>query len=410
MPSINLIKQRCKNIIGITILYFYLYKPVFLAFPQLTGPTISLVIIILFIILRNKLKKYLYTFRKELSLYLLLLSFAIIRFCFGGEPFYISIHANFIIDTILGSMIIIYLQKNPSQIIRWTLSASLIASLISFFALILPPFKDWLFHIFSYDEKLLLFSWRGYGLSNDLLFTYAVTQAFILCYLFEKGEKFLILLFFIPFMISIFFNARIGLVPLVLYLSYKIIIERKIKILLYGLTLTVTLLVIILQSNIYDQYEHTINWIFESFADISNTILGTSFHVQTSNMNVLNKMIIFPENFGEWLWGKGISLFNLQRGNSDIGYIIQLNYGGIGYLCLLFSFYLLIAYRFIKVNKNWYGLIFPITILLLNYKGDVFQSSSFMKLFMLIYIITILQYEKEKNHSSLSLYSQQKLT
>lgn len=339
------------------------------------------------------------------------MSFAIVRFCFGGESFYISIHTNFIIDAILGSIIITYLQKDHSQIIYWIFTASLIASLISFFSLVFPPFKIWLFQIFSFDEKLSLFTWRGFGLSNDLLFTYSVTQAFILCYLIEQKQKLLIYLFFIPFIISIFFNARIGLVPLLLYTLYKIIIEKKINILAYGLMAITILIIIVMQTDIYKQYEDTINWIFDSFADISNTILGTSFQVKTSNMDVLSHMVIFPKNVGEWLWGKGISLFNLKRGNSDIGYIIQLNYGGIGYIFLLLSFYMLITYRFIKANKKyWYGIVFPITILLLNYKGDVFQSSSFMKLFMLIYVITIVRYEKEKNYSYLPLPPQSKLT
>ena len=91
-----------------------------------------------------------------------------------------------------------------------------------------------------------------------------------------------------------------------------------------------------------------------------------------------------------------------------IGNIIQLNYGGIIYCILLAFFFFLIVYRLFKmgIKKEWYFFVVPILILLLNYKGDVFQSSSFMRVFMVIYLLTIIQYEKEKNNCNASIPTQ----
>lgn len=90
--------------------------------------------------------------------------------------------------------------------------------------------------------------------------------------------------------------------------------------------------------------------------ETSNVVLGTSFDVQSSNIEILQNMIVYPSDLGEWIFGKGESIFGISGQNSDIGYIIQLNYGGIIYCILLAFFFFLIVYRLFKmgIKKEWY--------------------------------------------------------
>ena len=128
-------------------------------------------------------------------------------------------------------------------------------------------------------------------MSNDLLYTYSVAQAFIFCFLLETKNRVLIILGFIPFSVAVLFNARIGLLPIALYFIYKVIVERRLSILLYLLALIIVLVVVIVYSGIYDEYESTFSWLLDAFAETSNVVLGTSFDVQSSNIEPL----LFPK-------------------------------------------------------------------------------------------------------------------
>lgn len=389
----NIIFKLISNIIILLILYVYLFRPEFKSSPGKISYLCSGIIVIANIILLNKTKVAIYLLRKEIILSLLILSFTIVRFFLGGEFFNVSIIANLIIDLFGGSFILAYFFKNNNILFSKLIIVSIFASLISLYSFIEPNFKDLLFSIFVFDEKLEIYSWRGFGLASDILFTFSITISIVLCYIIENKRYILLILFIVPFLIAILFNARIGIIPIVLYLLYKIIIEKKFKVILYILLFIFLLVTIIQQSGIYDEYSETFDWVLEAFADMSNSILGTSFDVEVSNMDVLENMVVLPNTISEWIFGKGYSLFMLNTGNSDIGYILQLNYGGIIYCILLLAFLILICTKFYILNKNnWLGVVLPICILLLNYKGDIFQASSFTRIFMLIYIISIFEY------------------
>ena len=177
--------------------------------------------------------------------------------------------------------------------------------------------------------SLLIYVWRGFGLSNDLLYTYSVAQAFIFCFLLETKNRVLIILGFIPFSVAVLFRMPTNwfCLPIALYFIYKVIVERRLSILLYLLALIIVLVVVIVYSGIYDEYESTFSWLLDAFAETSNVVLGTSFDVQSSNIEILQNMIVYPSDLGEWIFGKGESIFGISGQNSDIGYIIQLNYG-----------------------------------------------------------------------------------
>ena len=387
--------------------YVYIYRPGFIAYPQLFTQLICVIILVGICLKWQKVNRYIYLFRWELLASILLLFYSILRYILGGENYQVSINLCLMTELIFGPVLLVACVKRQ-KIVRGILLVSMIASFISFLSLVFPQFKELLFSYFSYDDKLLIYVWRGFGLSNDLLYTYSVAQASIFCFLLETKNRVLIILGFIPFSVAVLFNARIGLLPIALYFIYKVIVERRLSILLYLLALIIVLVVVIVYSGIYDEYESTFSWLLDAFAETSNVVLGTSFDVQSSNIEILQNMIVYPSDLGEWIFGKGESIFGISGQNSDIGYIIQLNYGGIIYCILLAFFFFLIVYRLFKmgIKKEWYFFVVPILILLLNYKGDVFQSSSFMRVFMVIYLLTIIQYEKEKNNCNASIPTQ----
>ena len=232
--------------------YVYIYRPGFIAYPQLFTQLICVIILVGICLKWQKVNRYIYLFRWELLASILLLFYSILRYILGGENYQVSINLCLMTELIFGPVLLVACVKRQ-KIVRGILLVSMIASFISFLSLVFPQFKELLFSYFSYDDKLLIYVWRGFGLSNDLLYTYSVAQAFIFCFLLETKNRVLIILGFIPFSVAVLFNARIGLLPIALYFIYKVIVERRLSILLYLLALIIVLVVVIVYSGIYDE-------------------------------------------------------------------------------------------------------------------------------------------------------------
>ena len=100
-------------------------------------------------------------------------------------------------------------------------------------------------------------------------------------------------------------------------------------------------------------------------------------------------MIVLPSSIDEWLIGSGKNIFSDAHNNSDIGYFILLNYGGIFYLIMWISFCIYMFRRLYKLN-NGIALILFISLVYLNYKGDFFIVNSGSRFFFLIYSLIVM--------------------
>ena len=105
-------------------------------------------------------------------------------------------------------------------------------------------------------------------------------------------------------------------------------------------------------------------------------IYGTN--MSSSNVFVtLQDMILFPNSLEEWIFGTGQFIYT----KSDIGFILQLYYGGLFYLLLLLINYFIT----IKLIDNKYLFVCSIIMLLIaNYKGVYLEYNDGFKVITFI--------------------------
>ena len=181
------------------------------------------------------------------------------------------------------------------------------------------------------------------------------------------------------------------MVPILIYILYIILIEHKFS-LLGQLFVAVLLLVLFLQqTNLLDEHANTLEWIAEGFMEISNLLSGEQSD-EVSTFDALAKMIVIPDTVMGIIFGTGRSVY-LERNNSDIGYIIQLNYGGV-ISVLFFIIIVFKLYRKLKRNnlsKNrWFNYVFLGTFLICNIKGHFFSTLSGIRMLMLLFFVYVL--------------------
>jgi hypothetical protein len=115
-----------------------------------------------------------------------------------------------------------------------------------------------------------------------------------------------------------------------------------------------------------------------------------------------DNMIVIPDNIIPTLIGTGKDLFyGGYNEHSDIGYIIQLNYGGLIYCLLLLGLILYMSFRLRKYpNNQWFSYLFLGTVLICNWKGYFIFTNIGFRLLSILYFYYILgSKESEINKS-----------
>ena len=112
----------------------------------------------------------------------------------------------------------------------------------------------------------------------------------------------------------------------------------------------------------------------------------------TGTFGNLSRMIIIPDRFLGFMLGTGKDIY-LANDSSDIGYILQLNYGGIIYV-LFFFFIVLKLYKIIRKNNlpqnRWFNIVFIGTFLICNIKGNFFATHSGVRMLMLLFFVYVI--------------------
>lgn len=378
------------------IIYFYVYAPPFKVIPFGTDKPIFLTSLV-YITYKQQWAILYKLFRKEFFFL-----FGIIFFSF----FIYGIHR---VDTsLLLYDILLLLECIPSAyflfcIFRsWNLKhidniiiyTAIIGAVISMYLLINPELTYYVkTYMLKYPENLIdKFLYRGYGISDGLLFSYPVIQGFCFSFiLINVGGKsnlfFKISLLFL--FVAVFANARSGFVSILVALILMLLYDKRS---LFRLILSVLILSMLLSDAVSTLLEKnemlnmSLEWAKTSLDIFSDFINGE----ESENVEVLlNDMIVLPSSIDEWLIGSGKNIFSDAHNNSDIGYFIRLNYGGIFYLIMWISFWIYMFRRLYKLN-NGIALILFISLVYLNYKGDFFIVNSGSRFFFLIYSLIVM--------------------
>ncbi len=396
MPIISKISSFYNVIFLFLLLYVYVYNPYINALNiqsiRLLYP-VALIVIAVHFRLFCRLTSLCY---KELGLLLLCILFTIFHTLFGGDSSFTNVTITLFFDGYLLSFSVYLLIVKLSQrfnIVDLLYSNAVIAALFSLVLLLSPDAKDFVLQNFnSIDEDKGFLQYRCFGISSGLTFDYSIFQglALIFCVIYKKTIWNFIL---IPiFIISILFNARIGIIAPLFVIIYLMIIKFRIKLWLAVFSLII-LFQVVIQTDFYDLNMTSFLWLEDGYEELISNLMGNT---DDTTLGTLGTMFFFPDSSIEWIIGTGKNIFSSRGGNnSDIGYCIQLMYGGVIYFLLLSSWLvnaILSTYRF--SSKSGRQILFFILILLVicNYKGNVLFSNCVTRSLMLMCVAWKLNY------------------
>lgn len=300
-----------------------------------------------------------------------------------------------IVMLVVGCLLIptlIYALKNTFsnvEIVWLIVNVGIAATIISCICFVFPDFNSSLREFqFSSSYNLVDLSFRGFGISNGLFFYYPIVLSLILIIYLEIASitplKYLTCILFV---IAIFINARIGIFPLGVYCIVKSLKSIRISI---SIIISCAILMLGVWYVGYKFGDTTFGfickWILGGVGQITNPILGTGFETfGEQHFNTLGeKMLFLPDGIENVFWGTGINLFGRPSLlKSDVGYTIQLYYGGIVLLsmililiCIMFNRLSHALDRCTKIRTLVISL-FASTLFIANFKGDfLFQMNS----------------------------------
>ena len=288
-------------------------------------------------------------------------------------------------------------------------------------ALVSPDFREWVLQTSRVDNLLSISNdyggLRSYGLANGYTSTFPMLMgvyALIVITMVSRISVFNLRYYWLLFLSSLLIftvivNARIGLVPVVMFFVVIVLsMAFHVKSLTIGIKLFFTSIIgfiILISSGLdLDKYMTRLMWGIE---EIVSLIDGE----RTGTFQVLEGMIHFPTETMSFLFGTGLSVFG-EQGNfpvsSDIGFVRDIYmFGALNTMLLvIIIFYLTGPLRkFLKIN---FGLIavFSLFIALAAYyfKGAIWSSSEIYNVILLLSVFSIYlkssmaQYEKSFNN------------
>jgi len=370
----------------------------------------------------QKFKKALLT--KPIFIYLIIQIFIIIYaiwidFYFqnleylGFEKLYFMKQFRFLINSIFISLVIsTYLShKNWSvaKLCNAFVLIGVIQSIFSTIMLVSPFLKITILRMLNLDfmleAKETEIIYRVFGISSEYLFTLPVFQGFVLMIIFlriiQKNYQYAL---FTPFiLISIVFNARIGLISIpiimVVYLVYVLYQNNKVNLLLKYSKIVFYILIFLFIS-VYLSIKIVGIEIFELifFRGIDGD------HMSGDHLDTLfNKMVFLPSTILGYIFGEGRYLFeNSYDEPSDVGYINDLLFGGFIYIIGYIGNWLRIMFIKTKSYNRDYNILISASFLLIlisNYKGPLFQNNGFLRALLILIFLNILNSKNKLNSS-----------
>lgn len=385
-----------RHIAIIFLLYSYIYSPPLQLLPF---GLIKLILPIayFFFCFSKKHRKALGLFKIELIILVLILFYStlISLLSFNLEFPFVYQNIGLLLEAFpLAVFLVVFIIGNRDVNINGLLynvfAVGLIASCISVYLMLNPDLNYRMNNqILRTSSWLQGVEFRGFGFASQLSFGYGITQG-IVCAIglyFVSRNKYLIKQLFLVIavivaLISVFVNARIGIVPIFIILVYLLIIKRSVKLMIFIFIVAFTMTKINYESDIVDS--RTVKYAFEFFTETSSSIDGNN---DKTTYDILLDMMIFPTNVKDIIFGSGQSLFGNINNGSDVGYILQLWFGGLIYLSLLLYLVFYMARKLYKNNSNhWFLYIFLVSILVCNVKGYFISNNPAFRVLILIYV------------------------
>ena len=349
--------------------------------------------IILLPFLKSGFKNFIQNYAAIIISFFFIFTFTLFRSAIGGDDIYVyTTFIAFVEIVILPYCLIRFFmvsKKNNLDIYNFLFILGALASIITFLCFINPSFDYFVRnYLQSVDVQLQEDLFRGFAISGESTYGYGVIQAMICSLWITKIEniKYKWFVLFVPFMIlSILLNARVGLVILGIFVLLFLIIKHKVKYIIYTIPVIYIVIFFASQIDLYSINPATAKWL-ESYVDELFSGMNGDIQNSATLYTLTHRMAIFPESSFQWIFGRGVSLFGGNTISSDVGYILQLNYGGVIYVILL----ILLLMSMYKVQHRVLDksiiLLFVVAFLIGNFKGMFLLNSGGLRLLMLITI------------------------
>ena len=312
---------------------------------------------------------------------------------FGSIQFYT--YFIFLIEChIVALFIFLLLYQSRNDLILDIVRASILAVLISLFLFFFPELNLWVKETLIYDDLVRfqgieLDQYRGFSVAQGSTFEYGIALGLsygLMCFLSASlsGPLF----WLAPFSIAILINARSGIIFLILGLL--LFFARRFRVLwafvVIGLGSFASFLFsseleIIKSSSFYS----TIDWSLKVFDEIGLLFRG---EIANSTFGVLSKMAFFPVGETEVLFGSGVDIYSGGTVRSDVGYVVDIFFGGLVILLLKFFVVAIAALCFLQCGGSFRLALFMLVVILVAHlKGpSLLYSLAFSKIIALVII------------------------
>ncbi|EMP55943.1 hypothetical protein MSNKSG1_08728 [Marinobacter santoriniensis NKSG1] len=344
--------------------------------------------------------RFLVAFRWELALVLIVVFYAIFRDLMTGNIVYSDRFLGWFFQAFVvsGLLLVFYASRfQNGRSIEYFADeiyvSVLLAAVLTLILYFVPEFDsfyksiqlDGYYDIYSDFEK----RYRAFGVAENLTFTYSVVLGICAGYSLFLAKRSWFYVILVPvFLFGVLVNARIGFLGLVFFVLYTLAFgSSKIKLFLFTSISISMAWLLVFSGNFVEENA----WRFGFFLDLAdflvNGLAGNNIIAA-----LINDHVIIPNNGFEVMFGSGTSVYTGGVGpHSDIGYIIQLNYGGI---CLIFLLGLMVAFMTLRLfsvlgYRHWYSWFFPFSIFALNFKGFIFAMTPGGRFLVLLYVFFI---------------------
>ena len=294
-----------------------------------------------------------------------------------------------------------YLKYSLNDLLYNLILIGIIQSLFCLIMFLIPGIKLFIFNFILspsvVSEEILeagyYGNFRGFGISIGYLFSFPVFQGLLVAFIFFlcliNFKKYYYTLIILPLLfLSIILNARIGLIPIIVFVGVAFIVYFKnlrisaiYQFLLISSVLILSVYAFFSTTSQSTVLANNVDWILKSYTQNKAFLEGTGDEGTLAIL--LDGHIHFPKNFNGNLFGEGLYLFGENRSisslSSDIGYIRNLYFGGYIYSFLVYSSFIMLFWGALRLQKTVLARILLYfllaVILVVHLKGDVFWSN-----------------------------------
>lgn len=395
--------KKSAYIFFIIALYFFLFDPPIYGFTgRLAFSNLFVAVSMIAALSKPGIVKGFYRQNKKIftCLFLLLIYTALRSILGGGDTGFITKHVLAVSGIFLVTpLFFYYAQKkgfcNEKNIIKAILIVGSIAAVLSMLCFFFPAINQYVKgQMIIYEESDILNTetYRGFGIAAYLTSNYGYIQGFIAalgCWYLKDNRWFLL---FIPIIVfSALINARTGVLLSILGISLFLFSTSKSKysILIGCISLFLFFNFKTILTSIGGINERTVDWIFSFGDEISNAFESGSVMGSSTADTLLGRMWIMPDNLLQWIFGRGFSLFRGGKGvgNSDVGWILQLNYGGLIYVSMLYSAIIIMIKKLYRSRNKSYMYLFIMTFMVINTKTSIYPHDTVFYLLFMIYAL-----------------------